>query len=167
MVSVRAVAHFERKGWPLRPYCDDFSSKDKTAAAQQKRLERQRAARSVEQQRSPGGDLQRKAGTASPVSTVKKMKLKKKKLRRRARREKRVKREADPTNPLRARPDPPPPWKSPALPSPDVEVLVKKITELRAELGWRVEFSKLPDEDERYKCDPAAWTGSRANRFSG
>ena len=35
-MSVRAVAHFERKGWPLRPYCYENSSKAKTAAAQQK-----------------------------------------------------------------------------------------------------------------------------------
>jgi len=35
------------------------------------------------------GGLQRKAGTAAPVSTVKKVELKKKKLRRRARRENR------------------------------------------------------------------------------
>ena len=43
-MSSRAVAHFERKGWPLRPYCYECSSKVKTAAAQQKRLERQREA---------------------------------------------------------------------------------------------------------------------------
>ena len=46
-MSVRAVAHFERKGWPLRPYCYECSSKAKTAAAQQKRLERQRAAKNL------------------------------------------------------------------------------------------------------------------------
>ena len=62
------MAHFERKGWPLRPYCSECSSKVKTAAAQQTRLERQRAAKSVEQRRSLGGGAQRKAGTAAPVS---------------------------------------------------------------------------------------------------
>ena len=60
-MSARAVAHFERKGWPLRPYCYEYSSKVKTAAAQQKRLERQRAAKSVEQRRSPGGGAERQA----------------------------------------------------------------------------------------------------------
>ena len=86
-MSARAVAHYERRGWPVRPCCYECSSKVKTAAAQQKRLERQRAAKSVEQRRSPGGGPQRKTGTAAPVSTVKKMKLEKKKLRRRAFRE--------------------------------------------------------------------------------
>ena len=60
---------------------------------------------------------------------------------------------------------------SPTPPSPDVEVLIKKITKIRAEFGWWVEFSKLPVEDERHKCNPAChpapWTGSRANRFAG
>ena len=134
-MSVRAVAHFERKGWPLRPYCYECSSKAKTAAAQQKRLERQRAAKSVEQRRSLGWDPQRKAGAAAPASTVKKMKLKKKKLRRRARREKQVKRGADPTASFARKAELGAPVESPALPSPDVEVLIKKITELCADLG--------------------------------
>ena len=69
--------HFERKGWPLRPYCYECSAKARTAAVQQKQLERQRAANNVEQRRAPGGGAQCKAGTAAPVSTVKKMKLKK------------------------------------------------------------------------------------------
>ena len=81
-MSVRAVAHFERKGWPLRPSCYGCSSKAKTAAAQRKRSGRQCVAESVEQRRSLGKDPQRKAGTAAPVSTVKKKKKKKKKLRR-------------------------------------------------------------------------------------
>jgi len=38
-----------------------------------------------------------------------------------------------------------------------VEVLINKITELRAEQVWWNEFSKLLVEDGRYKCDPAAW----------
>ena len=46
---------------------------------------------------------------------------------------------------------------SPTLPSPDVEVLNKKITELSAELGRWVEFSNFLVRDERHKCDPAAW----------
>ena len=86
MMRPQAAVHFERKGWPLRPYCYDCSTKASTAAAQQKQLERQRAANNVEQRRAPGGDPQRKAGTVAPVNTVKKMKLKKK-FRRRARRE--------------------------------------------------------------------------------
>ena len=133
-MSVRAVAHFARKGWPLRPYCSECSSEVKTAAAQQRRLERQRAAESVEQRRSPGGDPQRKAGTAAPVSTVKKMELKK--LRRRARRGKQVKREACPTTPPVRKAGLGAPVESPALPSPDVELLIRKSTGLRAELGW-------------------------------
>ena len=56
-MSAQAVAHFERKGWPLRPYCCECSFRVKTAAAQQKRLERQRAAKSVGQRRSLGGGL--------------------------------------------------------------------------------------------------------------
>ena len=55
---------------------------------------------------------------------------------------------------------------SQALPSPDLEVLIKKITELRSEPGWWVESCKFPVGDERHKCDPAAWppgfTGSYA-----
>ena len=126
-----------------------------------KRLGRQREAESAEQRRSLGGDPQRKAGTAAPVSTVKK----KKKLRRRARREKQVKREADPTTPPARKAGLGAPVESPALPSPDVEVLIKKITELRAELGWWVEFRKLPVGDERHKCDPA-WSPSCVDRFA-
>ena len=38
-----------------------------------------------------------------------------------------------------------------------MEVLINKITELRAEQVWWNEFSKLLVEDGRYKCDPAAW----------
>ena len=70
------MAYFERKGWPLHPYCFQCSFKAKTAAAQRKRLGRQCAADSVEQRRSLGGDPQCKAGTAAPVSTVKKKKKK-------------------------------------------------------------------------------------------
>ena len=47
-MSTRAVAHFERKGWPLRHFFYECSSKVKTAAAQQKRLERQRATKSLD-----------------------------------------------------------------------------------------------------------------------
>ena len=43
-MSAQAVVHFEREGLPLRPYCYECSAKVRTAAAQQKRLERQRAA---------------------------------------------------------------------------------------------------------------------------
>ena len=69
-MSVRAVAPFEGKGRPLRPYCYECSSKAKTAAAQQKRQERERAAKSVEQRRSLGG-----VGTLRcPRQNVKKMK---------------------------------------------------------------------------------------------
>ena len=76
-MSPQAVAHFERKGWPLRLCCYESSAKARTAAAaQQKQLKRQRAANNVEQRRAPGGDPQRKAGTVAPVNTVKKMKLK-------------------------------------------------------------------------------------------
>ena len=52
---------------------------------------------------------------------------------------------------------------SPALPSPDVEVLIKKITELCAEEMWWLEFSKLLVEGERHKCDPA-WLPRCAER---
>ena len=45
-----------------------------------------------------------------------------------------------------------------------MEVLIKKITELRAELGWWVEFSKLPVEGECHKCNPA-WPISCVGRF--
>jgi len=47
------VAHFERKGWPLRPCCYECSAKVSTATAQQKQLERKRAAKNVEQRRAP------------------------------------------------------------------------------------------------------------------
>ena len=40
-----------------------------------------------------------------------------------------------------------------------MEVLIKKIAELRAEQGWWLEFSKLLVEDERHKCDPACSPG--------
>ena len=43
------------------------------------------------------------------------------------------------------------------LPSPDVEVLIKQIIELRTEEMWWIELSKLLVEDERHKCNPAAW----------
>jgi len=66
------VAYFERKGWPLRPCCCECSANARAAAAQQKQLERQRAANNVEQRRALGEGPQRKAGTAAPVSTVKK-----------------------------------------------------------------------------------------------
>ena len=88
-----------------------------------------------------GEGAQRKAGTAAPASTAKKMKKKKKKLRRRARREKQVKREAGPTTPPACKAGLGVTVESPALPSPDVEVLIKKITELCADLGWWIEFS--------------------------
>ena len=87
LMRPQAVAHFERKGWLLRPCCYECSAKVRTAAAQQKQLERQRAANNAEQRRAPrgggvGGWAQRKAKTVAPVSTVKKIKLKKR-LRRR------------------------------------------------------------------------------------
>ena len=71
------MAHFERKGWPLRPNCYECSSKAKMAAAQRKRLGRQCAAESVEQRRSLGEDPQREARTAASVNTAKKKKKKK------------------------------------------------------------------------------------------
>ena len=49
------------------------------------------------------------------------------------------------------------------LPSPDVEVLIKKIAELRTEEAWWLEFSKLLVGDERHKCDPA-WSPSCVDR---
>ena len=52
-----------------------------------------------------------------------------------------------------------------APPSPDVEVRIKKTTELRAGLGWWVEFSKLFVVEERHKCDPA-WPPSSVDRFA-
>ena len=67
-----------------------------------------------------------------------------------------MKREADPTTRPARKAGLGAPVESPALPSPDVEVLIKKITELRAELGWWVEFSKFLVGGERQKCDPAA-----------
>ena len=63
-MSPQAVAHFGRKGWPLRPYCYECSAIARTAAAQQKQLERQRAAKNVKLRRAPGVNPQRKAGTA-------------------------------------------------------------------------------------------------------
>jgi len=63
------------------------------------------------------------------------MKLKKK-LRRRARREKQVKRAADPTSRPAHKAGLGAPVESLALPSPDVEVLIKKIAELCTEQGW-------------------------------
>ena len=62
----------------------------------------------------------------------------------------------DPTTPPARKAGLGAPVDSPALPSPDVEVLIKKLAELRAEQGWWAEFCKLLVEDERQKCDPAA-----------
>ena len=115
----------------------------------------QRTANNVEQRRAPGGAQrkagavapvveprraqgrrpQRKAGTAAPVSTVNKMELKKK-LSRRARRKKQVKWAADPTTPPARKAGLGAPVESPAPPSPDVEVLIKK--NRRAPRGARV-----------------------------
>jgi len=69
-MSPQAVAHFERKGWPLRPYCCECSAKARTAAAQQKQLERQRAANNVEQRRAPEGGPSAQGRNCWPVSTV-------------------------------------------------------------------------------------------------
>ena len=113
------------------------------------------AAADVDQRRARGRGPQRKAETVASVSTVKKMKLKKE-LRRRAHRKKQVKRTADPTTTPARKAGLGAPVDSPALPSPDVEVLIKKLAELRAEQGWWAEFYKLLVEDERQKCDPAA-----------
>ena len=68
-----------------------------------------------------------------------------------------MKREADPTTPPACKAGLGVTVESPALPSPDVEVLIKKITELCADLGWWIEFSKLLVRDEQQRCDPAAW----------
>jgi len=123
------------------------------------------AAADVDQRRARGRGPQRKAETVASVSTVKKMKLKKE-LRRRAHRKKLVKRAADPTTPPPARKAGlGAPVESPTLPSPDVEVLIKKIAKLRAEQGWWVEFSKLLVEDEHHKCDPA-WSLGSVGRYA-
>ena len=68
-----------------------------------------------------------------------------------------MKREADLTTPPACKAGLGVPVESPALPSPDVEVLIKKITEFCADLGWWIEFSKLLVRDEQQRCDPAAW----------
>ena len=47
-----------------------------------------------------------------------------------------------------------------------MEVLIKKITKLRTEEMWWLEFSKLPVGDERRKCDPAAWPPSFVDRYA-
>jgi len=94
------------------------------------------------------------------------MELKKKKLRRRARRVKQVRRGADPIAPPARKAGLRTPVESLAPPSPDVEVLIKNITGLSAELGWRVEFGKLLVRGERHKCDPAAWPPGFAESYA-
>ena len=58
------------------------------------------------------------------------------------------------------------PVESPTLLSPDVEMLIKKTTELRAEEMWWLEFSMLLVGDERQRCDPAAWPPGFAESYA-
>jgi len=77
----------------------------------------------------------------------------------------------DPTTPPARKAGLGAPVESPTTPSPDVEVLIKKIAELRAEQGWWIEFSSCSSRTSVTSATPpghpAPWTGTLVNRFSG